>query len=149
MVMQYLSLIGGTGETPRRSARISEKAKATPPEKEHPKKRGQKSSGSKKDETGTVTEENESGNEKEDEKLGEADEIKAACAKMEGAAPEEVTKDMKTRDDAEIEPIRLRAEKVPQTEAAKENAPGHKDIPDSVLDVQVTDAPERPSPPSV
>ncbi|KAJ7002886.1 methyl-CpG-binding domain-containing protein 11-like [Populus alba x Populus x berolinensis] len=59
----YLSLIGGTGETPRRSARISEKAKATPPEKEHPKKRGQKSSGSKKDETGTVTEENESGNE--------------------------------------------------------------------------------------
>ncbi|XP_044495030.1 methyl-CpG-binding domain-containing protein 11-like [Mangifera indica] len=41
----------GTGETPRRSARISEKAKATPtPEKEPPKKRGRKSlSGSKKD----------------------------------------------------------------------------------------------------
>ncbi|KAJ7951900.1 Methyl-CpG-binding domain-containing protein [Quillaja saponaria] len=40
----------GTGETPRRSARISEKAKSTPPpESEHPKKRSRKSSGSKKD----------------------------------------------------------------------------------------------------
>ncbi|XP_038717670.1 methyl-CpG-binding domain-containing protein 11-like isoform X4 [Tripterygium wilfordii] len=40
----------GTGETPRRSARISEKVKATPtPEKEPPKKRGRKSVGSKKD----------------------------------------------------------------------------------------------------
>ncbi|KAJ8774820.1 hypothetical protein K2173_017266 [Erythroxylum novogranatense] len=40
----------GTGETPRRSARISEKAKATlTPEKETPKKRARKSSGSKKD----------------------------------------------------------------------------------------------------
>ncbi|MED6168034.1 hypothetical protein PIB30_008387 [Stylosanthes scabra] len=41
----------GTGETPRRSARISEKAKvAPPPESEPPKKRGKKSSASKKDE---------------------------------------------------------------------------------------------------
>ncbi|GAV81476.1 MBD domain-containing protein, partial [Cephalotus follicularis] len=39
----------GTGETPRRSARISEKTKTTPPEKEPPKKRVRKSSGSKKD----------------------------------------------------------------------------------------------------
>ncbi|KAL2925044.1 Methyl-CpG-binding domain-containing protein 10 [Bienertia sinuspersici] len=41
----------GTGETPRRSARISEKAKATPPtpESEPPKKRSRKSSASKKD----------------------------------------------------------------------------------------------------
>lgn len=40
----------GTGETPRRSARISEKAKATPPaEGEPPKKRSRRSSGSKKD----------------------------------------------------------------------------------------------------
>lgn len=40
-----------TGDTPRRSARISEKAKTTPPpsESEPPKKRGRKSSGSKKD----------------------------------------------------------------------------------------------------
>lgn len=40
----------GTGETPRRSARISEKAKVTtPPETEPPKKRSRKSSASKKD----------------------------------------------------------------------------------------------------
>ena len=48
----------GTGETPRRSVRISEKAKATPPsEPELPKKRSRKTSASKKDdkekETGT------------------------------------------------------------------------------------------------
>ncbi|KAG8483408.1 hypothetical protein CXB51_022228 [Gossypium anomalum] len=41
----------GTGETPRRSARISGKAKATPtPEKEPLKKRGRKSSSAKKEE---------------------------------------------------------------------------------------------------
>ncbi|XVF48076.1 hypothetical protein PTKIN_Ptkin03bG0161900 [Pterospermum kingtungense] len=40
----------GTGETPRRSARISEKVKAMPtPESQPPKKRGRKSSASKKD----------------------------------------------------------------------------------------------------
>lgn len=41
----------GTGETPRRSARISEKVKAAPlpPESEPPKKRGRKSSTPKKD----------------------------------------------------------------------------------------------------
>ncbi|XP_028753920.1 methyl-CpG-binding domain-containing protein 11 [Neltuma alba] len=39
----------GTGETPRRSARISEKAKASPTETEPPKKRSRKSSASKKD----------------------------------------------------------------------------------------------------
>ncbi|KAK6153745.1 hypothetical protein DH2020_013384 [Rehmannia glutinosa] len=41
----------GTGETPRRSARISEKVKATPPSKESepPKKRGRRSSVTKKD----------------------------------------------------------------------------------------------------
>ncbi|XP_022153629.1 methyl-CpG-binding domain-containing protein 10-like isoform X1 [Momordica charantia] len=38
-----------TGETPRRSARISEKVKATPPKEEPPRKRSRKSSGSKKD----------------------------------------------------------------------------------------------------
>lgn len=40
----------GTGETPRRSARISEKAKAAPPrESEPPKKRSRKTSASKQD----------------------------------------------------------------------------------------------------
>eukprot|EP00258_Populus_trichocarpa_P037231 XP_024453250.1 methyl-CpG-binding domain-containing protein 11 [Populus trichocarpa] len=142
---QYLSLIRGTGETPRRSARISEKAKATPPEKEHPKKRGRKSSGSKKDETGTITEENEGENEvqmqdeengsegnakgfqqalevKEKENAGEAVKDKAA----EEAGSSEVAEDRADK----VEDL---AEKVPRTEAEKENAPGHKDIPDSFL----------------
>ncbi|KAL2539329.1 methyl-CpG-binding domain-containing protein 11 [Abeliophyllum distichum] len=41
----------GSGETPRRSARISEKVKVTPPSKEAepPKKRGRKASGTKKE----------------------------------------------------------------------------------------------------
>ncbi|PSR96072.1 Methyl-CpG-binding domain-containing protein [Actinidia chinensis var. chinensis] len=45
----------GTGDTPRRSARISEKVKATPPsvESEQSKKRIRKSPGSKKDVKGT------------------------------------------------------------------------------------------------
>ncbi|XP_038897995.1 methyl-CpG-binding domain-containing protein 11-like [Benincasa hispida] len=39
-----------TGETPRRSTRISEKTKATPPQEEPPRKRARKSPGSKKKE---------------------------------------------------------------------------------------------------
>ncbi|KAK7325251.1 hypothetical protein VNO77_29410 [Canavalia gladiata] len=62
----------GTGETPRRSARISEKAKSTPPpEDEPPKKRTRKSSGSKKDnkETESAAEEdNNKGNDNSGEK---------------------------------------------------------------------------------
>ncbi|KAK4252908.1 hypothetical protein QN277_011039 [Acacia crassicarpa] len=54
----------GTGETPRRSARISEKVKSTPPaaEAEPQKKRARKSSGSKKDhkETEPASEEGKS-----------------------------------------------------------------------------------------
>ncbi|CAK7356921.1 unnamed protein product [Dovyalis caffra] len=116
----------GTGETPRRSARISEKAKATPPEKEPPKKRGRKSSSSKKDEKESVTEgENEvqmqdaegtengnakaekgndgtTGNQdkKGNEEQEEADQIKSADANMEETAPEDVNKDINTQEDA-------------------------------------------------
>nr|XP_012573083.1 methyl-CpG-binding domain-containing protein 11 isoform X2 [Cicer arietinum] len=52
----------GTGETPRRSARISEKVKSTPPpaETEPPKKRSRKSSGSKKDGKETETDQSPS-----------------------------------------------------------------------------------------
>ncbi|KAK7292051.1 hypothetical protein RIF29_07699 [Crotalaria pallida] len=61
----------GTGETPRRSSRISEKAKlAPPPESEPPKKRGKKTSASKK---GASGEENEDTKEVE---MEEADENK-------------------------------------------------------------------------
>ncbi|KAG6606799.1 Methyl-CpG-binding domain-containing protein 10, partial [Cucurbita argyrosperma subsp. sororia] len=59
LLEQYLKLHPGspaisefdwsTGEAPRRSVRISEKVKETPPKEEPPKKRSRKSSGSKKD----------------------------------------------------------------------------------------------------
>ncbi|KAK7402337.1 hypothetical protein VNO78_14531 [Psophocarpus tetragonolobus] len=61
----------GTGETPRRSARISEKVKSTPPaDSDPPKKRARKESGSKNDnkETESATEE---GKAKSDNNEGE------------------------------------------------------------------------------
>ncbi|GMI91853.1 hypothetical protein HRI_002854600 [Hibiscus trionum] len=59
----------GTGETPRRSTRISEKAKATPtPEKEPPKKRGRKSTSAKKEHEETEVVPEKSEGEKESEK---------------------------------------------------------------------------------
>jgi hypothetical protein len=63
----------GTGETPRRSSRISEKVKASPPESksEPPKKRGKKSSASKKEASGEEEEE-----EAKDVEMHEADETK-------------------------------------------------------------------------
>ncbi|CAI9779955.1 unnamed protein product [Fraxinus pennsylvanica] len=65
-----------TGETPRRSSRISEKAKATPPSKESesPNKRRKKASGTRKDkETDTGKEELEGKKEveKQDEEVDE------------------------------------------------------------------------------
>lgn len=59
-----------TGETPRRSARISEKAKATPPstEKEKPKKRARKSVDSKKDKEST----NDGNEDKKDDEMLDA-----------------------------------------------------------------------------
>ncbi|XP_057969636.1 methyl-CpG-binding domain-containing protein 11-like [Malania oleifera] len=57
----------GTGETPRRSARISEKAKATPPsDNEPPKKRSRKSIGSKKEKKDAETAE-ETGDKEENQ----------------------------------------------------------------------------------
>ncbi|GAU37028.1 hypothetical protein TSUD_207330 [Trifolium subterraneum] len=63
----------GTGETPRRSSRISEKVKASPPEtkSEPPKKRGKKSPASKKEASGEEEEE-----EPKDVEMHEADETK-------------------------------------------------------------------------
>ncbi|KAB2012535.1 hypothetical protein ERO13_D09G085200v2 [Gossypium hirsutum] len=59
----------GTGETPRRSARISGKAKATPtPEKEPLKKRGRKSSSAKKEDEEAEAAPEKSEGEKESEK---------------------------------------------------------------------------------
>ncbi|KAL2462751.1 methyl-CpG-binding domain-containing protein 11-like [Forsythia ovata] len=78
----------GTGETPRRSARISEKVKATPPSKETepPKKRGRKPSGTKK------VKEMESGKE---ESEGKKD------AEMQDAEVDEKKNEGKTQEDAD------------------------------------------------
>ncbi|KAA8541918.1 hypothetical protein F0562_023070 [Nyssa sinensis] len=123
----------GTGETPRRSARISEKVKATPPsaESEPPKKRGRKSSGSKKDSKATepVTEDSEGKKELEmqdaevTEKENadadntgtsennrvesgcitqeEADKTNNADTKMDETGPEEVEKDFNIQTDTQ------------------------------------------------
>ncbi|XP_061351289.1 methyl-CpG-binding domain-containing protein 11-like isoform X2 [Gastrolobium bilobum] len=67
----------GTGETPRRSARISEKVKSTPPaDSDSPKKRARKSSGSKKDnkETECDSEEGNAKSATEEPKAAEAPE---------------------------------------------------------------------------
>lgn len=80
----------GTGETPRRSARISEKAKATPPpESEPPKKRARKFLGSKKDgkETEAATAEKE---DKKENSIQDAEEIDKENADSEKDVPKEI-----------------------------------------------------------
>ncbi|OVA11531.1 Methyl-CpG DNA binding [Macleaya cordata] len=73
----------GTGETPRRSARISEKAKATPPTESEPlKKRSRKSSGSKKDNKEAESAPKDAEGEKEVE-MHDADTTKKDKAEME------------------------------------------------------------------
>ncbi|XP_010250141.1 PREDICTED: methyl-CpG-binding domain-containing protein 11-like [Nelumbo nucifera] len=94
----------GTGETPRRSARISEKAKAAPPpEPEPPKKRSRKSSGSKKD--SNETEVSPEGSEKKNEvqmQEAEADKKNIGEIKMEKAvtAENEGMNEDKKQDDS-------------------------------------------------
>ncbi|XVF34637.1 hypothetical protein REPUB_Repub18cG0076100 [Reevesia pubescens] len=100
----------GTGETPRRSARINEKVKAMPtPESEPPKKRGRKSSASKKDnkELETAPEGTE---ETKDVHMEEAE--KSEKENMEGEA-----------EKSEKENVEGEAEKV----AVKENETDNKD----------------------
>ncbi|KAI7986495.1 Methyl-CpG-binding domain-containing protein 10 [Camellia lanceoleosa] len=93
----------GTGETPRRSARISEKVKATPPSTESvpSKKRSRKSSGSKKDGKGTETTAEETKGKKEVEmqdvvtenSAGEENQVQnrgIQDTKMQETGPEEV-----------------------------------------------------------
>lgn len=79
----------GTGETPRRSARISEKVKASPPPESEPlKKRSKKSSASKKD-----NKEKEATLEKTEEtkeiQMQDGEKIEKDDAKAEEAPPEE------------------------------------------------------------
>ena len=74
----------GTGETPRRSARISEKVKSTPPaETEPPRKRSRKSSGSAKKDN----KENEpAADETDNEKKPDTEEIDNSNAEVQNAA---------------------------------------------------------------
>ncbi|XP_062008209.1 methyl-CpG-binding domain-containing protein 11-like isoform X1 [Rosa rugosa] len=89
-----------TGETPRRSSRISEKVKSTPPpENEPPKKRGRKSSGSKDNKVETTDAEH--GTNDTEMKDAEVAEKKDGEAEKQvengGKAPEE-TDQIKTTD---------------------------------------------------
>ncbi|XP_039045863.1 methyl-CpG-binding domain-containing protein 11-like isoform X2 [Hibiscus syriacus] len=118
----------GTGETPRRSSRIIEKAKATPtPEKETPKKRVRKSLSAKKEEKETEANPVKAEGEKETD------------AKMEEAGQEEAGKDVKVPETAEADkkedaagieesPTPMQVQEKPaedgiQTEKEKEEAP--------------------------
>ncbi|CAI9766075.1 unnamed protein product [Fraxinus pennsylvanica] len=102
-----------TGETPRRSSRISEKAKATPPSKESelPNKRRRKASGSKKDEINTGKD--ESGGKKEVKKQDEVDENKEQEKQTDNLMDSEA----KREDEKQEDPMTELDEK-----GAKENA---------------------------
>ncbi|XP_059645918.1 methyl-CpG-binding domain-containing protein 11-like [Cornus florida] len=106
----------GTGETPRRSARISQKAKATtPPENEPPKKRSRTFSGSKKD-----NKEKEVAPEKTEAMKEEVAPEKVEAMKEKEVAPEE-TEAMKEEVAAEkTESVKEKEVAPEETEAVKE-----------------------------
>lgn len=128
----------GSGETPRRSARISEKVKATPtPEKEPQKKRSRKSSGSKKDnkETESGREETkgdeeiakaEKGNDSTEEDQKEKTEVQEADKLMDVDANKQVTTGVEDERNIEMQ------------EGAKE-----KEAKDVDKEVGATDAEEK------
>ncbi|KAJ9163090.1 hypothetical protein P3X46_022800 [Hevea brasiliensis] len=108
----------GTGETPRRSARISEKAKAAPtPEIEPPKKRSRKSSASKKEaketETSTGAEETKQIQMQEAGKTGK-DETDVKAAKEDVKGNQEDNKDKPQESDAKTEATSTEEAKVEQ-----------------------------------
>ncbi|KAI4355746.1 hypothetical protein L6164_004491 [Bauhinia variegata] len=116
----------GTGETPRRSARISEKAKSTPPPaNEPPNKRARKSSGSKKDqkETESASEESKAKSAAEEPKVAEEVDMQDAEAPKEEDAEGEKGKDVSV-------------EKQPETQQTKQTkkpdvATGETDVKDT------------------
>ena len=120
----------GTGETPRRSARISEKVKSTPPaESESPKKRSRKLSGSKKDN-------------KETEPASGEGKAKSAADEPKAAEDTEM-KDVKVTKEEDGDSKRGRdvsGEKVPQTEENRK-----PDVDTEVTDPNETDVNETKS----
>ncbi|KAI4329340.1 hypothetical protein L6164_021614 [Bauhinia variegata] len=120
----------GTGETPRRSARISEKAKSTPPPvNEPPKKRSRKSSGSKKDykETESASEESKAKSAAEEPKAVEEIEMQDADAPKKEDAEDEKGGD--TCGERQLE----NGDKTKQTEQTKKPdvATGETDVKDT------------------
>ncbi|KAI4380654.1 hypothetical protein MLD38_006821 [Melastoma candidum] len=86
----------GTGETPRRSVRISEKVKATPPrESESPKKRSRKSSALKKDIKDNESATPEGTDEGKEVEMQDADKVEKVSAETE--------KDKEAKDDKQAE----------------------------------------------
>ncbi|GER27424.1 methyl-CPG-binding domain 10 [Striga asiatica] len=98
----------GTGETPRRSARISEKVKSTPPSKESepPKKRARKSLATKKDKEKTEgtkeVEMHDATDEKKDEEL-KTEVGGESIFKENGGKGSDETKDEKKDEEQKIE----------------------------------------------
>uniref|UniRef100_A0A2P2M4E2 Uncharacterized protein MANES_11G056200 n=1 Tax=Rhizophora mucronata TaxID=61149 RepID=A0A2P2M4E2_RHIMU len=109
----------GTGETPRRSARISEKAKLTPtPEKEPPRKRSRKSSDSKKEKKETKSAPENTDSEKEIKLQDDSGKENAEIEK--GKNITDGNKDEKVDQEKDVQ--------MQDTEgSAKENAEGEKE----------------------
>lgn len=107
----------GTGDTPRRSARISEKSKATPPpEVETPKKKARRTSASKKDkkETETAPEGTE---EKKEVDMADAEKTEKDVAETE--KEKEVPENKERAEDCDVKTV--------QTEEPTEGADTGKD----------------------
>lgn len=129
----------GTGETPRRSTRISEKAKAAPPtpESDPPKKRSRKSSASKKDHTDTEgkTEENNTEEVKmEDAPKTTENEGTVEAAEKDVPMEEAEKTDEKQKTEGEPEP------EVEKEEVAKEDQTEKKDAADETKEAVPVDA---------
>ncbi|XP_051119395.1 methyl-CpG-binding domain-containing protein 11-like [Andrographis paniculata] len=150
----------GTGETPRRSARISEKVRATPPsrELEPPVKRGKRSASKKKekptiDEGAKETEMQEAGS--DDKKENEAketepkiDEKKDEGKETEAKSDEKLPEDLPTKEtEAEIEKdVSMQdAEKDGKTETLENHETGKENGTEDSTNVEeklVVDKPE-------
>uniref|UniRef100_A0A2P2M4E5 Uncharacterized protein MANES_11G056200 n=1 Tax=Rhizophora mucronata TaxID=61149 RepID=A0A2P2M4E5_RHIMU len=118
----------GTGETPRRSARISEKARATPtPEKEPARKRSRKSSGSKKEKKETESDHGKTEGEKEAQMQDGSEKENAEAEKGKDITDENEDKENKETESA---PEKTQGEKDVQMQDAegfpKENAEAEK-----------------------
>ncbi|XVF74741.1 hypothetical protein PTKIN_Ptkin13bG0136100 [Pterospermum kingtungense] len=153
----------GTGETPRRSARISEKVKATPtPEKEPSKKRSRKSSSAKKEnkETEAAPENAEGEKESEKEDTQATDKETAGDDKKEEAAgaedtltvmevqekPAEVSCTDGTRTEAEKEnDSRKKQSENPETATLEANGGAAKGNPNGAIPVSEGEAKEKQS----